>query len=351
MNDDRRVLGLLTEVLDGFPSAVREGLLASVLDDVRTTPQRGRWRSVSGWRRFVADPYTRLPAAASLLLVVVAVVALTLLSLAPQAGTSGPGNSSPSPTPSSTPSPSPSPGTSVTRRSAFDGTEVAIEDTGSTGLVSGVAYTSSVFEPRVAFHLRGLGQRPGTGQETDWCDARSSEAPTPQTTPRELVLAWKYGCVSDLRFIRPFAVDCGTPDAHPDAAVLAAAIMARPGIDNVHDLGTLQTLGAVPPGLFFGTYQGRVLEIIRSRDLAPSVIDPDGCRLLQEPGTADPVIEIRGDQNVKLILVDVGGELVVIRAGSGGYDGPTGADAESRGYGDLDVLDVMLTGIYDIEFN
>ena len=80
MNDDRRVLGLLTEVLDGFPSAVRDGLLASVLDDVRTTPQRGRWRSVSGWRRFVADPYTRLPAAASLILVVVAVVALTLLS-------------------------------------------------------------------------------------------------------------------------------------------------------------------------------------------------------------------------------------------------------------------------------
>jgi hypothetical protein len=51
-----------------------------------------------------------------------------------------------------------------------------------------------------------------------------------------------------------------------------------------------------------------------------------------------------------LILVDVGGELVIVRAGSAGYDGPTGAAAEARGYGDLGVLDSMLTGMYDVEF-
>jgi hypothetical protein len=283
MTEDRRVLSLLTEVLDGFPSSVPEGLLASVLDGVRITPQRGRWRSVRGWLRFVPDPFTRQPAAASLLVVVVALVALTLLRLVPQAGTSGPGNPAGSPTPSSNDSPSPSPGSSMTRRSAFDGTEVAIEDTGSTGLVSGLAYTSSAFKPQVAFRLHALGQKQDTGQETDWCSPRESDAPTLHTSPRAMVLAWRYACLSDVRFIRPFAVDCGTPDAHPDAAALTAAILARPGIDNVHDRGTLQTLGAVPPSLFFGTYQGRVLEIIRSRDLDPKATDPDGCRLLPTP--------------------------------------------------------------------
>jgi hypothetical protein len=350
MTEDRRVLSLLTEVLDGFSSSAPDGLLASVLDGVRTTPQRGRWRSVRGWLRFVPDPFTRQPVAASLLVVVVAVVAVTLLRLVPQAGTSGPGNPAPSPTPSSNNSPSPSPGTSGTRRSTFDGTEVAIEDTGSTGLVSGVAYTSSAFKPQVAFRLHALGQKQETGQETDWCSPRGSDAPTPHTSPRAMVLAWRYACLSDLRIIRPFAVDCGTPDAHPDAAALAAAILANPGIGNIHDRGTLQTPGAVPSSLFLGKYSGRVLEIIRSRDLAPKVPDPDGCRLLPELGTGDPTIEIRGDQNSKLILVDVGGELVIVRAGSAGHDGPTGAAAEARGYGDLGVLDSMLTGIYDVEF-
>jgi hypothetical protein len=145
-------------------------------------------------------------------------------------------------------------------------------------------------------------------------------------------------------------VDCGTPDAQPDATTLAAAILARPGIDNVHDRGTLQAPGAVPASLFLGTYRGRVLEIVRSRDLDLKAVDPNGCRLLPEPGTGDPTIEIRGDQNALLVLIDIDGELVVVRAGSAGYDGPTGAAGEARGYGSLGVLGVMLAGIHDIEF-
>ena len=255
-----------------------------------------------------------------------------------------------SPLASALETPSPSPGPSESARSAFDGSEVAIERTGSAGLMSGVAYTSSAFKPQVAFRLFGLGQKPNTSQATDWCSPLDSDPSTPRTSARAIVLAWKYGCVSDLRVLRPFAVDCGTPDTHPDAAALAAAILTRPGIDNVHDRGTLQTPEAVPTGLFLGTYSGRVLEIIRSRNLDPKAIDPNGCRLLPEPGTGDPTIDIRGDMNATLILVDVGGELVVIRAGSAGYDGPTAAAGEARGYGSIDVLDAMLTGIYDIEF-
>jgi hypothetical protein len=245
---------------------------------------------------------------------------------------------------------SPSPSPSETPRSAFDGSQVTIESRGNAGLVSGVSYTSRAFKPQVAFRLRGFGQKPNTGQPTDWCSPGEPDASTPRTSARAIVLAWREGCVSDLRIIRPFAVDCGTPDAHPDAATLVAAIIARAGIDNVHDRGTLQTPEAVPSGLFLETYPGRVLEIIRSRDLDPKATDPDGCRLLPELGTGDPTIEIRGDMNSKLILLDVGGELVVIRAGSAGYDGPTAAAGEARGYGSLDVVGVMLTGIYDLGF-
>jgi len=255
-----------------------------------------------------------------------------------------------SPLASALETPSTSLGPSETPRSAFDGTEVAIERTGRAGLVSGVAYTSSAFKPQVAFRLFGWGQKPNTSQGTDWCSPLDVDPSTLRTSTRAIVLAWKSACVSDLRILRPFAVDCGTPDTHPDAAALAAAILANPGLGHIHDRGTLQTPDAVPTGLFLGTYSGRVLEIIRSRNLDPKAIDPNGCRLLPEPGTSDPTIEIRGDMNATLILVDVGGELVVIRAGSAGYDGPTAAAGEARGDGSIDVLDPMLTGIHDIEF-
>jgi hypothetical protein len=350
MTDDGRVLGLLTEVLDGFPTSAPDRLLASVLDGVRTVPQRRRWRSIRGWLRFIPDPLTRQPAAGSLLVVVVAVVAIAFLQLVPTRGPSGPGVPSPSASPSRSASPSLSPSPSTTRRrSAFDDTQIAIEKSGTAGLVSGVAYTSSAFKPQVAFRLGSrLGQE--TGQETNWCSPRGSDAPTPYTSPRTIVLAWREGCVSDLRIIRPFAVDCGTPDSHPDAIELAAAILARTGMGVIHDLGTLQTPGAVPSTLFFGPYQGRVSKIFRSRDVDPNATDPEGCRLMPESGTNDPTIEIRGDLTETLVLLDVGRELVVVRAGSAGFDGPTGAAGEARGYGNADVLDAMLSGIYDLEF-
>jgi hypothetical protein len=282
----------------------------------------------------------------------VALLALALLGAMLTTGAFRPAPLRPVLVPSSSPLASAleTPSPSTTPRSAFGGSQVAIEGVGSAGLVSGVAYTSSAFKPQVAFRLFGLGQKPNTSQETDWCSPLESDPPTPSTSARAIVLAWKYACLSDLRILRPFAVDCGTRDTHPDAAALAAAILANPGLGHIHDRGTLQTPEAVPTGLFLGTYSGRVLEIIRSRNLDPKAIDPNGCRLLPEPGTGDPTIEIRGDMNATLILVDVGGELVVIRAGSAGYDGPTAAAGEARGYGSVDVLDAMLTGIYDIEF-
>ena len=345
MTDDGRLLRLLTEVLDGYPDPASDRLLVSVLAGVRTTPQRPRWRSMRGWLRFVPAAITQHAAGA--LLVVVVVVVLALVRQMPQGQIAGRGNPMLSPTPSSTVSPTPSRTAPATRRSAFAGTAVAIEDT---SFVSGVAYTSSAFRPQIAFRLGAQGPKEGTAQETNWCSPPGSDGLTLRTSPRTIVLAWRFACVSDLRFIRPFAVDCDTPDAHPDAATLAAAILARPGIGNVHDRGTLQTPGAVPPNLFFGTYQGRVLEIIRSRDLAPNDADPDGCRLLAEPGTGDPTIEIRGDQSATLVLVDVNSELVVVRAAPAGYDGPTGAAAEALGYGNIEVMDAMLKGIYDVEF-
>ena len=71
----------------------------------------------------------------------------------------------------------------------------------------------------------------------------------------------------------------------------------------------------------------------------------------RKPGPGHPRIEIRGDLNATLIPFDVGCQLVIVRPGAAGYDGPTDAAAEARGYGNLEVMGAMLTGISDIEFN
>ena len=53
------------------------------------------------------------------------------------------------------------------------------------------------------------------------------------TSQRMLVLRYLYGCVSELRIIRPYAVECGTADEHPDASGLASAILDNPALSNV----------------------------------------------------------------------------------------------------------------------
>ena len=148
------------------------------------------------------------------------------------------------------------------------------------------------------------------------------------------MLAHPKGCVDDLRFIRPWAVDCGSAGEHPDADALATAILAIPATSGSTDLGDLQSAGAVPPGMFADQYHGRVVEMLGYNPLFQAgAVNRDDCRLLPEPGSDDPVIEIRRDLSALFVLLDVNGELIVIRASVAGYDGPSGAEAQSRGYG------------------
>jgi hypothetical protein len=75
MTDDGPVLGLLAEVLDEFPTTAPDRLLASVLEGLRTAPQRGRRPSLGGLRDVLARPLTPRRAAGTMVIVAAVVVA------------------------------------------------------------------------------------------------------------------------------------------------------------------------------------------------------------------------------------------------------------------------------------
>ena len=199
----------------------------------------------------------------------------------------------------------------------------AIEIEGRRELSAYERVTSHLFQPKVTFTVtpRSLGQTAG-----DIC-------PFPITSARTIVLAHPKGCVEDLRFIRPWAVACGTADDHPDAAALAAAILAIPGTRPAVDLGdrddpeTTPTAcsairtAAVSSGCQAGARRSSRTFPIRttagcSRSLAPTI---------RRSRSA-------ADIGAHFILLDVDGELVVIRASLGTrLREPRGGDL--RGYG------------------
>ena len=82
------------------------------------------------------------------------------------------------------------------------------------------------------------------------------------------------------------------------------------------------------------------------------VSDPDHCTLLPEPGTDDPVVEIRHDIGALFVLLDVDGELVVIRASADGHDSGSHQGAVARGYATADdeALIHLLGLVRDIRF-
>lgn len=208
----------------------------------------------------------------------------------------------------------------------------------------GTLYTSSVFGQPTTFKLTA--RNPGEPSTIDVC-------PVPSTTPRWMVFAHPMGCHDELQFIRPWAVACGPIGDHPDADHLATAILAIPPATVSTDLGDLTTPGAVPPGMFGNQYHGRVVEMVGSGPaFDASVVDPNECRLLPEPGSKDPTVEIRGDIGALFVLVDVDGELVVIRAFVAGYDALTNAGAQARGLtqGDEEVLRHLLGLVTDVRF-
>ena len=197
----------------------------------------------------------------------------------------------------------------------------------------GVTYTSSRFLPQVEFTAPVAGF---------WC--------TPTTSARTILLPYLSGCVSQLWFIRPASVECGTPTTHPDSAALAAALLANPKL-TVTDRGTLASTTALPAGFNLGGYAGRVLDInvAGSRGFDPHAVDPDHCRLLPDPGSGDPTFEAREGLASRWVLIDFNSELIVLLLAPQGYDGPSGAAAQARGYGyEPGIFGLLQSGITDL---
>ena len=168
------------------------------------------------------------------------------------------GETSPSPTISPTPIPTP----------------IAIQSPGP-GLEAPMHYVFETFEPNVAvrFYPQSRSESPPTN---DFCPAHESAG--------SIVIPWKEGCVSDIRIIQPFAVDCGTPDRHPDAATLGAAMLERLGDFDTTDCGSIGgsdgRFGRLFDGEFDGT--GRVFQI-RGHDFDASRVNPNDCLLCPTP--------------------------------------------------------------------
>jgi hypothetical protein len=172
------------------------------------------------------------------------------------------------------------------------------------GLRPDVLVTSDRFRPRVAFVTRAIDGL--HGEDTDWCPGTS-------TSERVLILRWLYSCRPQVRLIRPFSVDCGTIDEHPDALELAAAIVATPGSVEIRDEGDLSVVTAMAPGFDLSGHTGRVLRVTGTPSLRALPSEPVPCRFVPEPGSADPIVEAR-EVNTLLVLMDIDGELVVLQA-------------------------------------
>ncbi|MFL5646180.1 MAG: hypothetical protein ACJ78L_12580 [Chloroflexota bacterium] len=309
MNDDRRFQDLLSDVLATPPRMAPDGLLDAVIEDVRVTGQRISRRPAMLRRTPGQRSPWRLLIAAALVCVVgsVAVIGLTPLSgiVLPQ--------------PTSTPTPSavttPAPSHSILPATAIESL---------THLEPGVTYTSDLFMTRMTFKVRP--RDPGNNGD-EWCTPVS-------VTTRAIVFAHAKSCRQELRFLRPYEVSCGTSDIHPDADAVAEAILANPAMAEAVDLGTLQTPGAVPRAMFAADYHGRVIQL-------PARFAPyaggQRCLLLDELVGRAPLLEITGDFSMRLVLVDVHGELLVIQAWG-------------EGTGGVSEFMHLLTVNYDIRF-
>jgi hypothetical protein len=204
-----------------------------------------------------------------------------------------------------------------------------------------VTLTGGPFGLPVSLWLDGFGgdDANASTQGSDFC--------TSTVTGRTIVLPWLAGCVENLRILLPSSVSCGTASQSPDAWTLAAAILANPGLGAL-DLGSLASTDSLPPGFISGADDGWVIDVpgtVRPFDAAAT--DPDRCAI----DTATR-LEVRGDTMARLILLDVGSQLVVIRLGTG-VDGPSIAAARRRGYGvagEEDATWAILARVHDLSF-
>lgn len=340
MTDDR-MLRLLGEVLAEPPTTAPAYLRAAVVASVERAAQDRRW--LPGRRTVWRGPTLRRLGAVTVVAVLVG-VSLILPGLRPDEVVSPAATATPTTSvePESSSVPQPTAGTWTT-----PGSLVSLEDGGGS-LRSGVTYTSDLFRPRMRLRFTAFGAALHANTETDWCGSGSYyQTDRPKTSDRLLTFPYLMSCRTVLQFIRPWAVECGTPTAHPDAATLASAILANPKLQT-QDQGT--PADAVP-GWGLSGYPGRALYVSGTHRLDWTVADPAGCRLLPEPGSGDPEIAIRDDLGTSLLLYDINNELFIVRLGSD-FD-PTNHSLPER-FTDTGVdpewLTSMLSTVRDVAF-
>jgi hypothetical protein len=176
------------------------------------------------------------------------------------------------------------------------------DDEARTGMytVADRMLTSRSFGLPVRFWLDTFGDEPSHASapfQSDWCAG--------STRPGLIVLPWAVMCEIKLQVIHPASIDCGL-DASPTADRLVAALLANPTL-GIQDLGDVAGNPEVAPGTFVSP-SGRFLRI-PGRAQTFDIVDPDRCTI----GAADTTIEIRGDIPQDLVVLDVGGEVVILR--------------------------------------
>lgn len=341
---DERMLRLLGEVLAEPPSTAPAHLRAAVLASVERAARDRRWLPDVRFDR----PKLAVRGVGVLAVVVVLVgVGLIFPGLRPDEVVSPAPTATPTPTPSLGPERS-SPVTGPSDEAwSPPGPLVSLEEGGGS-LRSGVTYMSDLFRPRLRLRFTAFGAALHANAETDWCGSGSYyQADRARTSDRLLTFPYLMSCRTVLQFIRPWAVECGTPSAHPDAATLASAILANPRLQT-QDRGT--PADAVP-GWGLSAYPGRALYVAGTHGFDWTVADPAGCRLLPEPGSGDPEIAIRDDLGTSLLLYDIDDELLIVRLGSD-FDptNPTLPERFANTGVDAEWLTTMLATVRDVAF-
>jgi hypothetical protein len=327
---DERLARLLDETLAMAPARAPEGLLASVLDGIAATGQR---RSLALWPAQPAVlgwPSFRV-ASAFLAGVIVAAIGFSLFMLAPS-GPGQPASPGPSPSPSPTPSPTASP-------RLFEG-EIDLSEPAAMVDQTTIAdrwLTSASFGLPIHFRVTAAAVPVSSGEPRPslWCPA--------SVEPGVIVLPDTKACLRNVRFMVPDAVSCGSEPR--SAAALQAALLANETL-GARDGGAIAENPALPENLFAPGVDGRLIMIDTPRAFDDTADDPDGC-VIRNGATE---IEIRGDVPQALLLLEVRGQLVVIRM-AGAQDRLSGAEANERGYLGAIDLQIFLSRIQDITFD
>jgi hypothetical protein len=151
----------------------------------------------------------------------------------------------------------------------------------------------------------------------------------------------KFACLRELRILWPTEIDCGPSPVDLTVDGFANAVLANDNGLDAEDLGDLEGLDGLQT-TFEQPSTGRVISIPgTTKGVDHHAINPNDCVI----HSGDTYDELRGDLYTRLILLDVNGQLVVVRD-SPGHDQHSSEVARVRGYTGW----LMLSDLLQISF-